>query len=151
MNIENIENYYSFFERLIELFPAFGNALDGVEETFEFKDFLEIVLDNVYSTAEELEEDTENVVIKKKRKFVKVYFADEIITFIYSSLIKLEETKKVKGISVSKNFIQNIKGIMNNKTHIHHSHITGEIIGYSHSYCNQKSNGKQIKNKCNCS
>ena len=151
MNIENIENYYSFFERLIELFPAFGNALDGVEETFEFKDFLEIVLDNVYSTAEELEEDTENVVIKKKRKFVKVYFADEIITFIYSSLIKLEETKKVKGISVSKNFIQNIKGIMNNKTHIHHSHITGEIIGYSHSYCKQKSNGKQIKNNCNCS
>ena len=67
MNIENIENYYSFFERLIELFPALGNALDGVEETFEFKDFLEIVLDNVYSTAEELEEDTENVVIKKKK------------------------------------------------------------------------------------
>ena len=91
------------------------------------------------------------MLLLKKKKFVKVYFADEIITFIYSSLIKLEETKKVKGISVSKNFIQNIKGIMNNKTHIHHSHITGEIIGYSHSYYNQKSNGKQIKNKCNCS
>ena len=150
MNIENIENYYSFFDRLIELFPAFGNALDGVEETFEFKGFLETVLDNVYSTVEELKEDIENDVIKRK-KSVKVDFADEIITFIYSSLIKFEETKKVKGISVSKNFIQNIKGIMNDKTPIHHSHITGEIIGYSHSYCNEKSNGKQIKNKCNCS
>lgn len=150
MNIENIENYCSFFDRLIELFPAFGNALDSVGKTFEFKGFLETALDNVNSTVEELKEDIENVVIKRK-KFVKVDFADEIITFIYSSLIKLEETKKVKGISVSKNFIQNIKGIMNNKTHIHHSHITGEIIGYSHSYCNQKSNGKQIKNKCNCS
>ena len=39
---------------------------------------------------------------------------------------------------MSKNFIENLKGIMNNRTHVHHSHITGEIIGYAHSYCNQK-------------
>ena len=39
---------------------------------------------------------------------------------------------------MSKNFIENVKGIMNNRTHVHHSHITGEIIGYTHSYCNQK-------------
>ena len=89
MNIENIENYYSFFDRLIELFPAFGNALDSVGKTFEFKGFLETALDNVNSTVEELKEDIENVVIKRK-KFVKVDFADEIITFIYSTLINLQ-------------------------------------------------------------
>ena len=38
---------------------------------------------------------------------------------------------------MSKNFIENLKGIMSNRTHVHHSHITGEIIGYAHSYCNQ--------------
>ena len=27
---------------------------------------------------------------------------------------------------------------MKNRTHIHHSHISGEIIGYAHSYCNYK-------------
>ena len=27
---------------------------------------------------------------------------------------------------------------MSSNTHIHHSHVNGEIIGYSHSYCNQK-------------
>ena len=86
MNIENIENYCSFFDRL---FPAFGNALDSVGKTFEFKGFLETALDNVNSTVEELKEDIENVVIKRK-KFVKVDFADEIITFIYSTLINLQ-------------------------------------------------------------
>ena len=89
MNMENIENYCSFFDRLIELFPAFGNALDSVGKTFEFKGFLETALDNVNSTVEELKEDIENVVIKRK-KFVKVDFADEIITFIYSTLINLQ-------------------------------------------------------------
>ena len=39
---------------------------------------------------------------------------------------------------MSKNFIDNLKGIMNNRTHIHHYHISGEIIGYAHSYCNYK-------------
>ena len=39
---------------------------------------------------------------------------------------------------MSKNFIENLKGIMKNKTHIHHSHITGEVIGYAHSCCNLK-------------
>ena len=37
---------------------------------------------------------------------------------------------------MSKNFIENLKGIIKSKTHIHHSHITGEVIGYAHSYCN---------------
>ena len=39
---------------------------------------------------------------------------------------------------MSKTFIENLKDIMNNGTHVHHSHITGEIIGYGHSCCNQK-------------
>ena len=39
---------------------------------------------------------------------------------------------------MAKKFMKNIKGVINNKTHIHHSHVNGEIIGYSHSYCNQK-------------
>ena len=44
----------------------------------------------------------------------------------------------MKGIPISKNFIKNLKGIMNNKIHLHHSHITGEIIGYAHNFCNGK-------------
>ena len=41
-------------------------------------------------------------------------------------------------IPMSKNFIENLKGIMSNNIHIHHSHINGEIIGYAHNYFNQE-------------
>ena len=65
-------------------------------------------------------------------------FSAKIIYFIYSILIKFSETSKGKGIPMSKNFIENLKGIMKNKIHIHHSHISEEVIGYLHSYCNLK-------------
>ena len=39
---------------------------------------------------------------------------------------------------MSKNFIDNIKGIINNKIHIYHSHISNKVIGYAHSFCNER-------------
>ena len=98
---------------MIELFTAFESALDGVEETLEFKDFFETELDNVYCTVEELKEDIDIVV--KRNLLVKVDFADKIITFTYSSLIQFEETNKIEGVLMSKNFMKNIEGVMNNK------------------------------------
>ena len=44
----------------------------------------------------------------------------------------------VKSIPMSKNFTENLGGIMKNNTHIHHSQIAGDIIVYGHSLCNMK-------------
>ena len=106
-------------------------------------------LDNVYSTLREMREDIDNFVVAKK-KIGKPDFLAKIISFIYSSLIKFIEANKVKDISISKIFIDNLKGIMRNKTHIHHSHISGKIIGYAHSYCNYRVREKWNKNKRSC-
>ena len=48
---------------------------------------------------------------------------------MYSFLTEFVVTDKIKGILMFKNFIDNIKCIMRNKTHLHHSHISGEIVG----------------------
>ena len=74
----------------------------------------------------------------KKDKFSAADSIDKIISFIYSLLIKFETTSKVQGIPMSNNFINNNKCILSNSVHIHHSHINGEIIGYTHSYYNKK-------------
>ena len=60
-------------------------------------------------------------------------------------MIRFCRTYKVKGIPLSKNFIEYLKGIMNNKTFTHHSHITGEIIGYAHGFCNAKARENKYK------
>ena len=52
--------------------------------------------------------------------------------------MNLRQTEKIKETIVSEKFVDNVKGLLYNKTNIHHSYITGNIIGYSHSYCNFK-------------
>ena len=47
-------------------------------------------------------------------------------------------TNKVKGIAISKKFIRNISIILKNSYYIYHSHITGDIFEYSHTFCNEK-------------
>ena len=80
------------------------------------------------------------------KKFGKVNCIDKIILFIYSAVMDFVKTDKVNGTPITEKFVGNIKGILNNKTHIHHSHISGEILGYSHSYCNLRvrENKKEI-------
>ena len=46
---------------------------------------------------------------------------------------------------MSKSFINNLKEIKNNKTHIRYSHISGDIIGDPHSYYNDKVREKKSK------
>ena len=94
-------------------------------------------LENVLTALPELKEDTYHIAIPKL-SFSKIHFLDKIIAFLYSILVKFCKTNKIKGIPMPKNFIENLKGIMKNRTHVHHSHITGETIGYAHSYYNQK-------------
>ena len=72
-------------------------------------------------------------------KYGKWDYIDEIIGFVYANVIELED------LICSATFVDNVKGLMYCKTNMHHSHITGDIIGYSHSYCNLKVKGYRDK------
>ena len=137
MDVDTTEKYRDIIYRLLELSPMFERALDNEVMSNEFKNFMSEDLKNVSTTLTELKEDIDHIAISK-RSFTDIHFLDKMIAFIYSTLVKFCKTNKIKGIPMSKNFIENLKGIMKNTTHIHHSHITGEIIGYAHSDCNQR-------------
>ena len=56
------------------------------------------------------------------------WFSEKMLAFLYLSMVRFVLTDKIKGIPVSKNFIDNLRGIMSNKTHIHHlSHCRRNI------------------------
>ena len=53
-------------------------------------------------------------------------------------MINFCSTDKIRGVPLSKKLMDNIMHIMKNTHCIHHSHVSGEISGYAHSFCNEK-------------
>ena len=60
-------------------------------------------------------------------------------------MVNFCKTVKVKGISLSQKFIENIIAIMENTHCIHHSQVTEEIKDYAHSFCNEKARENYFK------
>lgn len=140
MNISCIEDYKDILFRLLNIHHSFETALqDGVIND-EIRDFM---VEDLGETFSDLRKDIEKTVVPKKPfsnrfpTFSKL-FSDKVITFLYSNLMSFCRTWKVKGIPISKNFIENFSSILKNTQCIHHSHIAGEIFGYSHTFCNEK-------------
>ena len=62
---------------------------------------------------------------------------EKAIQYMYERSISFIPTAKVKGkYPVSSKFISNLIAIFKGQRDIHHSHITGKIIGYAHNFCN---------------
>ena len=47
-------------------------------------------------------------------------------------------TDDLKGAFMSENFLSSIDLIIHGTNVIHHSHITDEVTGYGHSFCNKE-------------
>ena len=70
---------------------------------------------------------------------------------MYISAINFLPTDKVKGdFPMSENFLSNMIAITKDQRVIHHSHVTGQIIGYAYDFCNEKIR-KLFYNSCACS
>ena len=56
-------------------------------------------------------------------------------------------TGNMKDAVMSEKFLSNVDNLIYGTTVINHSHITGEVIGYAHSFCNLKV--RENKNQVN--
>ena len=139
MNISNIDDYKDILYHLLKGHQHFEVALQEGIVTDKTKIFMSDNLSGLYNTFADLRIDIEKIVVPKK-PFVHKYqlFSDKIIAFLYSNLMSFARTSKVNGIPISKKFISNISSILKNTHCVHHSNVTGDIIGYSHTFCNRK-------------
>ena len=74
----------------------------------------------------------------KHNKTMKIpKFTLQLYSFLYDCLMNFLSTKfdEIKTVT-TRGFLKNIYKVVNFKIHIHHSHITGKIHGYSHDFCN---------------
>ena len=130
MEIDSLDDYKDHIYRLLNIFEDFEDALEGGTTNEQVLDFIREDLCEVYERFNCLREDIEKVSIPKKPYAKKQeIFRDKMVVFLYSNLIPFCMTDKVKGIPTSQKFIANIIVILANTRCIHHSYMTGDIIG----------------------
>ena len=84
-------------------------------------------------------EDIEKVQIKNFPRKYPSENLKQIIVFVYMNVMKFPSPQYFIPNIVTKAFFKkNINNIMEGKVNLHHSHTTGQIMGYSHSFCNLK-------------
>ena len=119
LEIKNVESYDLIYDNDLKEFlkdecPAYENDLPGLIEeikSVEVRNF--------------------------KSKIPK--FTVQLYAFFYQCLIDFPACKfdKLKTIT-TQNMFGTFYKVINSKVHLHHSHVTGEIIGNCHDFCNWK-------------
>ena len=69
---------------------------------------------------------------------------NKIIPFTYLNIMKMPKNEQIEGLPLFANFSKNVLNVLYDKHVLHHSHITGAIIGYAHGFCNR--NVRENKN-----
>ena len=60
------------------------------------------------------------------------------ILFVYQQIFDFPGYNQEKNVFISKNFLNSVLNLLHSAVVLHHLHITGKIIGYSHDFCNLK-------------
>ena len=73
--------------------------------------------------------------IDKKGQLTK----KQMLGYLYKKSLPFLKNEKIDlELPYSNNFLSNLAGIMSNKPVVHHSHVSGKIIGFVHDFCNKK-------------
>ena len=100
---------------------------------------IEFINEYGFESFEDLFSEIENSQVKnakwEDRKDCKL---NKMITYVYSSIMDFPQNKFEIKTVVTKEFFNNVRDLISGGYVIHHSHVTGEIIGYAHDFCNKK-------------
>ena len=65
-------------------------------------------------------------------------FTLQVYAFVYQRLMDFPQRRFDYETLTTKELFDSVHKIINKKTHLHHSHTSGKIIGYAHDFCNAK-------------
>ena len=65
-------------------------------------------------------------------------FRIKIILFVCREIFDFPGDKREISLFVSKNFVSSVINLLYCDINVHHSHVSGNIHGYAHDFCNKK-------------
>ena len=140
--LKNIRSYHENFSRFLKIVVYLQQSLNSIQE------FADCVYDNLIQFCgefckdcddfSELKDRISDVTIKSKRTTKISKFTLKLYAFVYQRIMKFPQNKFEFETVATNDLFENIHKIINVKVHLHHSHVTGEVIGYAHDFCNLK-------------
>ena len=128
MRIDNFDVYFDKVKKILD-------NLDEFCASIETENKLRIAKGETNEEIKDIVEKIKNIGAGKKDKGEAT--KEKTIGYLYKNSINFLPNDKISGDSpLSAEFFENMIFIHKNKLVMHHSHVTGKIIGYAHEYCN---------------
>ena len=144
-DLKTLESYYAAFESFIhhsiEIYRLLNNLnlklKDVSSDVVEFLEnkFEDEAHDIAFIKNEIMLTDIKNGIKYCGNSIPK--FRLKIYAYLYNELVQFPLGIDYDSITTKK-FFQHVHNQITHKVHLHHSHITSQIIGYSHSFCNKQ-------------
>ena len=136
--IRNLKEYYDFFKHYINVCIGLLSFLNGNCRHF-INDSVEEFVENEFSdmTIHEIKNsiqktDIKNALGQSRGEIHK--FNLKVYAFVYDTLSFLPKTEIEYDTITSDRFFMHVHRLIKGKNHLHHSHITGQILGYAHDF-----------------
>ena len=144
--LRNIEQYHLAFQKLLTISVYLEDSLNTVTEFHECCNdkLIEFYVEKCEDCNgfNEMKEAIKDITIKKRGSKISKLIL-QVYVFVYQRIIDFPRGCFDYKTLTTKDLFDSVHKIINVKTHLHHSLITGNIIGYAHDFCN----GKVRKNK----
>ena len=135
--------FEAFHKHFIEFLEIVIFIEEGINTLLDFSDcsypnlivFIEKHCSD-FTSFEELKQEISNVEIKGYTNSKIPKFKLQLYAFVYDKIMTFPFSEFECETVTTADLFQSVHRIINVKIHLHHSHVTGEIKGYVHDFCN---------------
>ena len=136
-----MEKYHEAFKKMLRVVVLLNTNYSKESDVEDISDdcLIEFINEINNDSFEKIILEIENTEIRnmkwENRKDLKL---KKIIDFVYLSLMDFPNNKfEIKAVP-TKEFFPNVRDLICGGYVIHHSHMSGQMIGYTHDFCNKK-------------
>ena len=140
-DIKDLQSYYETFQKFIHISIGLISMLNhynkNVTLNYEVQEFIQDIFnDDSFDDIKNhiMKTETKNALSTSYKKVPKFNF--KIYAFLYGKLVRFPKSDIQYETFIAKKNLTHAPRLIKMKVHLHHSHITGNIIGYSHDFCN---------------
>ena len=141
-DLKSLDAYYEVFQNFIHFSIELNSLLSDYSKTtlrdisMEVSNFLELNFADCDIDAVKnhiMQTDIKNALSSNYGKVSK--FNLKIYAYLYNELVCFLPQSQFDSMTTKK-FFSHVHNFIKMKIHLHHSHVTGKIIGYAHDFCN---------------